>query len=183
MEAMSQGLVTFLEAFDSATTAPLAATLTGLSLTASSLLANLVKSYSDKLPVLRAEMQNHQTAVGNAKDPTGKAALQVVAKSAESSYQDAVKVTGQATTALRTLLWAFSAFTINLLEALSLDALIEKPIMRATSQSREEILRQASDYLTFLPIDVGISGVSLIVGIALLAYSANRISAVIPKVS
>ena len=101
----------------------------------------------------------------------------------EKKYEEAVIVARAASRVLKAVLWAFTLFAINLLEALSLDEIVTKPVLRATDQTQQGILVDALNYVPLLVIDTAISGVSPLVGLGLLMYGAASMAKVIPKIS
>ena len=86
---MSQELLAFLEGMDSSFTSGLAATLTGISLTAAALLANLVKSQSDKLKELYGKMTTRELDARQEVDPANRVILIHAATLAKRQYEEA----------------------------------------------------------------------------------------------
>ncbi|MBK9131246.1 MAG: hypothetical protein IPM20_06360 [Gammaproteobacteria bacterium] len=166
-----------LEAIDASTTVGVAATLTGLSLTAASLLINVVRTQGDRVDSLREKMEARQKDWADLRSDGGaskedKAAAERLHDSAVRRHKDANELANDVRKALQTLIWAFVLFSINLVEALSLDPLVDNSI----AVLKDEAIK----YIQLLSIDVGISTGTMALGIIFLWASAREIYKAIP---
>jgi hypothetical protein len=77
---------------------------------------------------------------------------------------------------MKMLLLAFALFTLDLVESLTFDPIVDKQTLDSAVQS------VGYTYAQLVPFDVGFGGITLAAGIALLCMSAKRILNVIPKI-
>jgi hypothetical protein len=178
---MSTELIGFLEGMDSAFTSGVAATLTGMTLTAASLLANLVKSQSDRLNDLYEKKTEREREAAKEEDPSDKIIMQRAAKVTSDKYDEAAAAASGVTGAFRALLIGFVAFVINLIESLTLDPNVEKSLLDAAGLSKTDTFLTLTNYTPWLYTDVGISLGSLGIGLGALCYAAAKMTKVIPK--
>lgn len=178
---MPEELMQFLEGMDSSFTSGLAATLTGMSLAAASLLANLVKAQSDKLKELYDRKTNSERDADRERDPANQIILKGAATVAAQNYNNASAAASDITGAFRALLVGFAAFAINLVESLTLDPNVEKSLLAASGLSKTDTFVTLSNYTQWLATDVGISIGSLGIGLGALCYGAATMAKVVPR--
>jgi hypothetical protein len=166
---------------DDRLTSALAATLAGLSITAASFLINMAKIHTDQSGRLREDIKRRQADYDREEKPATKAVLKSLLDEAQQEYKDGLEISKKGPKAVKSLLLAFVAFSFSLVESLSLDPFIEKAVIETVSGEQQELIRQDNIYLTWLKVDIGLSGGSLLIGIGLLCYSAFCMRKLIPK--
>ena len=161
------------QALDVAETSGIAATLSGLSITASSFLANLVKTHSDKAAAAKDVWDTAEKAANS--DPKNKSRRDV-ADLERKAYEGLKAIAEDAARAMKMLLSAFALFTIDLVESLTFDPIVDKETLAGG-------LRIAGyTYEQLVPFDVGFAGFTLAGGVILLGMSARAIFKIIPKI-
>lgn len=168
-------IVQILAALDAASTTGVAATLTGLSLTASSFVVNLAKTKTDDRKQATDNASDYAARHEKAKEEEDKFDL---ARLRDREKVRAVSLKAEANSAnamLKRLILAFVFFSLNLIESLSLDPLIEKSddALRSTLLGLNE--------LQLHMIDVCLSDGFLAMGVFALWLSAKDMRALIAK--
>ncbi|MEJ1960024.1 MAG: hypothetical protein WDO56_00115 [Gammaproteobacteria bacterium] len=171
---------TILQALDAVETTSLGASLAGLSISASSFLANLVKTTSDKVKPLEAKWKEAVQEENSSPLHTKEARKQITAE-ALGKYTAEKQVADDAVGAMKALLWAFAFFAANLIWSLTGDPVVEKSVSDAKEAGGTALEIATLGYKELLPIDVGISSVTLVLGLAALGYGARSMYKVIPK--
>lgn len=162
------------QALDAAETAGIAATLSGLSISASSFMANLAKAQAEKATKSKAEWEDAKKRTSGA-TPDLKGAHHKIEAAALKDYTDDKSVAEETASAMRRLLYAFALFTANLVGSLTLDPIVDKQALEGGA------LIAGLSYDQLLPYDVGFSGLTLGAGIVLLGLSARAVFKIIPK--
>ncbi|GAA4805048.1 hypothetical protein [Lysobacter hankyongensis] len=163
--------IEWLAALDSTLTAALAATLAGMSLTAASLLANLVKNQVERAEKIRDSFKKQKESWddgeldGSAKKDASK---KIILK-----YKNQYELAQQGDKALNSVLLAFGAFAVNLVESIAFDPSVEASLGVETRHIKESL---AVNYPIL--IDVGISATTMAIGIGLLIRAAFKINKV-----
>jgi hypothetical protein len=178
---MDAVLLNFLENVDGALTSSVAATLTGMTLTAASLLANLVKTQGDRVALLDERVQAAEDSADQDPNPSHAAKAMTVVRHADDRLHRAIDVAQGVTRAFHALLIGFGAFCVTLIESLVIDPNIEKSIRLANAASLADATMTLETYTRWLVVDVTLSAGSLAVGLAALCYGAIHIARLAPK--
>jgi hypothetical protein len=163
--------VQWLTSLDSTLNAALAATLAGMSLTAASLLANLVKNQVERAEKIKESFKKQKESWDDGEIDDN--AKKTASKKFMLKYKNQYELAQQGDKALNSVLLAFGAFAVNLVESIAFDPSVEVNLRTETQYIKENLI---ANYPVL--IDVGISATTMAIGIGLLIRAAFKIKKV-----
>jgi hypothetical protein len=168
---------------DKTLTSSLAATLTGLSITAAAFFTNMIKSKSDALGELQLRIGKIKNSIELEDDPVRKRDFERELSYVDREYKEVAAIVRSGPLIIKYLLLAFFLFVVFLVESVTLDPAVETAISTSTGVSSQEIISGGLDHFTLLSADVGLSMGPLAIGITLLCLSARRMYKLITALS
>lgn len=165
-----------LQALDAAETSGVAATLAGLSISASSFLMNLAKSKADVAAEAMRQWKAAEKDVQDSASGADRNTFEQAARLKKNKYLAMKVIADDAAGAMKKLLYAFACFATCLVETMTLDPIVDKQTLEGAATFA------GYTYEQLLPVDVVLSGSAFAAGVFLLCMSARAIFKIIPKI-